>query len=61
MKMPRFSYQVPEDLTEVFKKEMEKQFRESPSNLITAILRHYFNRPPTPKFAKVPRRKEVGK
>lgn len=42
MKLPRFSYQVPEDLTSVFLKEMEEDFRETPGETITAILRKFF-------------------
>lgn len=42
MKLPRFSYQVPEDLTAQFMQEMNADKRESPGDLITSILRKYF-------------------
>lgn len=44
MKLPRFSYQVPEDLTSDFLQEMADDTRETPSDLITAILRKHFKR-----------------
>lgn len=42
MKLPRFSYQVPEDLTTDFLQEMKSDHRESPGDLLTAIIRKYF-------------------
>lgn len=42
MKLPRFSYQVPEDLTSDFLQEMKDDVRETASDCITAILRKHF-------------------
>lgn len=44
MKLPRFSYQVPEDLTSDFLQEMKDEFRETPSDCLTAILRKHFQK-----------------
>jgi hypothetical protein len=41
-RLPRFSYQLPPDLTQMFVSEMARDHRESPSDLITAVLRRYF-------------------
>ena len=41
-KLPRFSYQVPADLTAEFVSEMKRDRRETPSDLLTAIVRKYF-------------------
>ncbi len=41
MKLPRFSYQVPEDLTTDFLHAMKADLRETPSDLITAVLRRH--------------------
>lgn len=42
MKLPRFSYQIPEDLTSDFLQQMKEEFRESPGDCLTAILRKHF-------------------
>lgn len=41
-KLPRFSYQVPTDLTSAFINEMKRDLRETPSDLLTAIVRKHF-------------------
>jgi hypothetical protein len=42
-KLPRFSFQIPADLTAVFVNEMKRELRETPGDLLTAIVRRYFS------------------
>jgi hypothetical protein len=41
-KLPRFTYQLPPDLTGPFIAQMKKEFRETPSDMLTAIARRFF-------------------
>lgn len=52
MKLPRFSYQVPEDLTTDFLQEMKDDVRETPGDCITAILRKFFKQKTEEKMLK---------
>lgn len=42
LRIPRFTYQVPDDVAEIFLQEMHDDVRDSAGDLISAILRKYF-------------------